>query len=167
MKRLRRVTVGVGRTSHDQGERVFAKEPEGLVPPASSQHRRPRRVARLPPPAIRPQIHHVDSHDVCRVQVDPDGFPVDAKVVVQKSGGPKGIRTEFYVRVANGTRALDAVERGKYIVGRWAAGGRGETCSEATGRISSPGSLSVSGLTPGESRTPDLRVVIPDVLRRP
>ena len=68
---------------------------------------------------VRPQIHHVDGGDVCRVQVDPAGFPVDAKVIIQKPGGPKDTRTEFYVRVANGTKALDVVEREKYIVQRW------------------------------------------------
>lgn len=28
-------------------------------------------------------------------------------------------RIEFFVRVANGTKALDVVQRGKYITGRW------------------------------------------------
>jgi type I restriction enzyme M protein len=32
---------------------------------------------------------------------------------------PKETRTEFFVRVANGTRALDVVERDKYILSRW------------------------------------------------
>jgi type I restriction enzyme, R subunit len=68
---------------------------------------------------VRPYIHHVDGHDLCRVQVDPAGFPVPAKVIYQKSGDPKEIRTEFFVRVANGTKALDAVEREKYILSRW------------------------------------------------
>ena len=64
---------------------------------------------------VRPWIHHVDGHDICRVQVDPCGFPVDAKVIYQKTNGPKETRTEFFVRVANGTKALDAVEREKYV----------------------------------------------------
>ena len=68
---------------------------------------------------VRPYIHHVDGHDICRVQVDPCGFPVDAKVIYQKPNGPKETRTEFFVRVANGTKALDAVEREKYILSRW------------------------------------------------
>jgi hypothetical protein len=70
---------------------------------------------------VRPQIHQVNGGEVCRVQVDPAGFPVDAKVIIQKPGGPKETRTEFYVRIANGTKALDAVEREKYIAGRWGA----------------------------------------------
>ncbi|MEX2619396.1 MAG: RNA-binding domain-containing protein [Egibacteraceae bacterium] len=73
---------------------------------------------------MRPQIHKVNGGEVCRVQVDPSGFPVDAKVIIQKPGGPKESRTEFYVRVANGTKALDAVEREKYIVQRWGNSGR-------------------------------------------
>lgn len=72
---------------------------------------------------VRPQIHQVNGGDVCRVQVDPAGFPVDAKVIIQKPGGPKETRTEFYVRVANGTKALDTVEREKYVAQRWGKGG--------------------------------------------
>jgi len=72
----------------------------------------------------RPQVHQVNGGDVCRVQVDPAGFPVDAKVIIQKPGGPKDTRTEFYVRVANGTKALDVVEREKYIAQRWPSSAR-------------------------------------------
>ena len=53
---------------------------------------------------VRPQIHHVDGHDLCRIQVDPSGFPVDAKVIYHKSNQPKEARTEFFVRVANATK---------------------------------------------------------------
>ncbi|HSS12107.1 MAG TPA: ATP-binding protein, partial [Acidimicrobiales bacterium] len=73
--------------------------------------------------SVRPHIHHVDGHDICRVQVDPCGFPVDAKVIYQKPNGPKETRTEFFVRVANGTKALDVVEREKYILTRWGSPG--------------------------------------------
>jgi type I restriction enzyme R subunit len=71
---------------------------------------------------VRPEILHVDGRDVCRVQVDPCAFPVDAKVIYQEPDGPKEVRTEFFVRVSNGTKALDAVEREKYILGRWGSG---------------------------------------------
>ena len=67
---------------------------------------------------VRPTILQVDGHDVCRVQVDPCTCPVDAKVIYQKPVGPKEARSEFPVRVANGTKALDAVEREKYTLGR-------------------------------------------------
>ena len=70
---------------------------------------------------VRAQIHHVDGHDICRVQVDPSGFPVDATVIKQKPGGPKMTVTEFYVRRLNGTVALDIVERQKYLAQRWPA----------------------------------------------
>ena len=76
---------------------------------------------------VRPHIHHVGGHDLCRVQVDPSGFPVDARVIYQKPGGPKETRTEFFVRVANGTKALDGVEREKYILSRWGSGSRKES----------------------------------------
>lgn len=68
---------------------------------------------------VRPAILHVDGHDICRVQVDPSGFPVEGRVMYQKPGGPKEVRTEFFVRVANGTKALDAVEKEKYLLARW------------------------------------------------
>jgi type I restriction enzyme, R subunit len=55
--------------------------------------------------------------------VDPSGFPVEARVVYQKPGGPKEVRTEFFVRVANGTKALDAVEKEKYLLVRWGQAG--------------------------------------------
>ena len=75
---------------------------------------------------VRPHIHLVDGHDLCRVQVDPSGFPVDAEVVVQKPNQPKETRIDFYVRVANGTKALNSVEREKYIAQRWPTGPTGE-----------------------------------------
>ena len=68
---------------------------------------------------VRSHVHHVNGHDLCRVQVDPAGFPVDAKVTVHKPGAPMQARTEFYVRVANGTKALAAEDRTKYVTGRW------------------------------------------------
>lgn len=39
-------------------------------------------------------------------------------VVYQKPNGPKETRTEFFVRVSNGTKPLNAVEREKYILQR-------------------------------------------------
>ena len=76
---------------------------------------------------VRPRIHRVNGGDVCRVQVDPAAFPVDATVIVQKPGGPKESRTEFYVRIANGTKALSTVDRERYIAGRWGSAGSGAT----------------------------------------
>ncbi|CAN5122477.1 hypothetical protein BH24ACT1_BH24ACT1_11760 [soil metagenome] len=67
---------------------------------------------------VRPYLHHVDGHDICRVQVDACGFPIDAQVIYQKPNGPKETRTEFFVRVANGTKALNVVQWEKYIAGR-------------------------------------------------
>ncbi len=66
---------------------------------------------------VRPYIHRVDGLDICRVQAHPSGFPVDAKVIYQKPDKPKEVRTEFLVRVANSTKALDAVQREKYSDG--------------------------------------------------
>ena len=68
---------------------------------------------------VRAQMHHVDGYDICRVQVDPSGFPVDATVIKQKPGDPKAKVTEFYVRGLNGTKALDVVEKQRYIAQRW------------------------------------------------
>jgi len=67
------------------------------------------------------QIHTVDGHDVCRVHVRPSGFPVDATVTVDKQGRMQKV-TAFYVRVANGTKALDDKEKAKYVASRWPSG---------------------------------------------
>ena len=67
---------------------------------------------------VSPQIHHVDGHDLCRVHVLPSGFPVDATVAYEKDGQIEK-KTQFFVRVANGTRALDDIERQKYLASRW------------------------------------------------
>lgn len=63
-------------------------------------------------------MHTVDSHDVCRVHVRPSGFPVDAAVLVSRKGQTEK-EVNFYVRVDNGTKKLDAVEKEKYITSRW------------------------------------------------
>jgi type I restriction enzyme R subunit len=67
---------------------------------------------------MSPQIHHVDGHDLCRVHVQPSGVPVDATVAYEKDGQIEK-KTQFFVRIANGTKALDESERAKYITGRW------------------------------------------------
>ena len=67
---------------------------------------------------VRAWIHHVDGHDICRVQVDPSGSPVDATVTVVKNGQHEK-QTNFYVRIGNGTEALDEDERETYVAGRW------------------------------------------------
>lgn len=67
---------------------------------------------------VRPQIHHVDVGDVCRIHVDPCGFPVDA-TVLHDVNGQYVKKTQFFVRIANGTKALSDDERQKYIGQRW------------------------------------------------
>ena len=59
---------------------------------------------------VRSNVHHVDGHDVCRVQVDPSGSLVEAKVIYRKPNQPKETRTEFFVRAANGTRPSKALQ---------------------------------------------------------
>lgn len=63
-------------------------------------------------------IHTVDRADVCRVHVHPSGFPVDAKVTIDKNGQMIK-KTAFYVRASNATRELDNAEKAKYLLGRW------------------------------------------------
>jgi type I restriction enzyme, R subunit len=63
-------------------------------------------------------IHSIDGVDVCRVHVRPSGFPVDAKVTVEKNGQMVK-KTAFYVRASNATRELDQQERARYVLGRW------------------------------------------------
>ena len=61
-------------------------------------------------------IHHVDGHDVCRVDVEPSGHPAEAEVTVADEQGRFGKRRLFYVRLNNRTRAIeDESERARYI----------------------------------------------------
>jgi type I restriction enzyme, R subunit len=68
---------------------------------------------------VTTQIHTVDGHDLCRVHVQPCGFPVDATIVVDKRGNLEK-KKAFFVRIHNGTREITVpIEREKYIFGRW------------------------------------------------
>lgn len=67
---------------------------------------------------VSSSIHTVDGADVCRVHVHASGFPVDAKVTVDKDGRMIK-KTAFFVRASNSTRELDDTEKAKYILGRW------------------------------------------------
>jgi type I restriction enzyme R subunit len=65
-------------------------------------------------------IHHVDGHDLCRVHVEPSGHPVDAEVTVADSPGQLARKRVFFIRLNNGTRAIeDDGERERYIAQRW------------------------------------------------
>ena len=67
-------------------------------------------------------IHHVDSHDICRVHVEPCGFPVQAEVTVADTKGQFSKEVAFFVRLNNGTRAIeDEREIQRYIAQRWGA----------------------------------------------
>jgi hypothetical protein len=50
----------------------------------------------------------------------PCGFPVEATVVHDRNGQHVK-QTQFFVRVANGTKALDDDEKQKYLAQRWPA----------------------------------------------
>lgn len=60
-------------------------------------------------PNVSSSIHTLDGADVCRVHVHASGFPVDAKVTVDKDG--QMIKTAFFVRASNATRALNDTEK--------------------------------------------------------
>jgi type I restriction enzyme R subunit len=65
-------------------------------------------------------VHQVDGHDICRVHVEPSGHPVEAEVTVVDAKGQFGRAKRFYVRLNNGTRAIDDDrERDRYIAQRW------------------------------------------------
>jgi len=69
---------------------------------------------------VTTSIHHVDGHDVCRVHVEPSGHPVEAEVTVADKQGQFSRKRLFYVRLNNGTRAIeDEKERERYIAHRW------------------------------------------------
>ena len=64
---------------------------------------------------VTTQVHTVDSHDVCRVHVPPSGHPV--KVAVTTS---QGTEEKFFVRLNNGTRAIDdQTQVDLYVAQRW------------------------------------------------
>jgi hypothetical protein len=67
---------------------------------------------------VSSSIHTIDGADVCRLHVHASGFPVDARVTVDKNG--QMIRkTAPFVRASNATREFDDTEKVKYILGRW------------------------------------------------
>ena len=68
---------------------------------------------------VTTQIHTIDNKDLVRVHVKPSGVPVDATVTVVDKQGQHSKKTAFFVRVVNGTKEIDDVEREKYIAGRW------------------------------------------------
>jgi type I restriction enzyme R subunit len=69
---------------------------------------------------ITTQIHHVDSHDICRVHVEPSGHPVYAEVAMETKGGLQ-TKQVFYIRLNNATREIeDEGEIERYVAQRWA-----------------------------------------------
>ena len=61
-----------------------------------------------------------DGNDLCRVHVKPSGHPVHATVTVVDKQGQHQKKRMFYVRMNNGTRAIDdEAEIEKYIANRW------------------------------------------------
>ncbi len=69
---------------------------------------------------VTTMIHQVDGHDVCRVHVEPSGHPVEAEVMVADRRGQFARKRLFYIRLNNGTRAIeDGKERERYIAQRW------------------------------------------------
>jgi type I restriction enzyme R subunit len=64
------------------------------------------------------QMHVIDGKSICRIHVHPSGFPVDARVIVEKSGQQRK-EVKFYVRTGNSTHALDESEKAKFILSRW------------------------------------------------
>lgn len=70
---------------------------------------------------VTTEVLSVSGGDVCRVHVDPCGFPVTAGVTFETKAG-LAKKTSFFVRLNNGTRSIDdEVEREKYIATRWSS----------------------------------------------
>jgi hypothetical protein len=67
---------------------------------------------------ISAQFHTVDGKDICRVHVRPCGFPVDAQVIVAQNDQMVK-EVAFFIRVGNGTRKLNSVEREKNVATHW------------------------------------------------
>jgi len=65
-------------------------------------------------------VHRVDGHDLARVHVEPSGNPVGAEVTVEDRHGQQSKERLFFIRLNNGTRAVDdPKERERYIAQRW------------------------------------------------
>ena len=83
-------------------------------------------------------IHRVDGHDLCRVHIEPSGHPVDAEVTVADEHGQYAKKRVFYIRLNNGTRAIeDERERERYVGQRWGRGRLSPYPSDGTFRRSS------------------------------
>ena len=68
------------------------------------------------------EMLEVGGEDLCRVHVKPSGYPVEAEVVEVDKQGQHARKKRFYVRVGNGTRALDeSEERERYRLQIWGA----------------------------------------------
>jgi type I restriction enzyme R subunit len=66
------------------------------------------------------QILEVGGRDLCRVQVRPSAFPVEAEVVEVDRRGQHEKKRVFYGRFGNGTRPIrDAAERERYQLQVW------------------------------------------------
>jgi predicted HTH transcriptional regulator len=69
---------------------------------------------------VTSQIHTIEGRDVCRVHVKPSGHPVHADVTTIDKAGQHQKKRVFYVRMNNGTRAIDdEAEIEKFIASRW------------------------------------------------
>lgn len=64
------------------------------------------------------RIHTIDGADVCRVQVRPSGWPVEAKITIDKAGQMVK-KTVFYARTSNSIQSFDGDEKVKYISDHW------------------------------------------------
>ena len=66
---------------------------------------------------VTTQVHRVDGSDICRVHVEPSGHPVYAEIPTVQ-----GKRRSFFIRLNNGTRAIeDDLEIERYVAQRWGA----------------------------------------------
>ncbi len=64
---------------------------------------------------VTTQVHTVDSHDLCRVHVPASGHPVLVRVPTSQDEHEK-----FFVRINNGTRAIDKQDQvDLYVAQRW------------------------------------------------
>ena len=69
---------------------------------------------------VSTEILNIDGKDVCRVQVKPCGFPVDAKVTIVDKKGQHVKQTNFYACIGPGTlKFVSDDEEQKFISQRW------------------------------------------------
>jgi len=110
---------------------------------------------------VTTHIHTVDGRDLCRVHVRPSGHPVRAKVTIVDAQGQHQKSERFFVRLNNGTRAIDdPAEVERSIASHWAAATDGDGAAPNAAQV-----VFEDGKWNGKTVREWLPVAVDDVVR--